>query len=458
MNAVMEWVKANVFIVVFGVIMVAAVVTLPLLSSKMNKQVKETVNQRVQLLTQLSQLQKGEIVPGRTGLPNEQTLQKYEQIARVLGEDAAAVQSAAIEHNRKGREPIKPALSGQRMAIFPEAPPAHLDIVPKNFHEALLDAYGSLLNSIRAGMPPALETLRQELENTRTQFVTQDLRKSTEETLTDEEQSQLTEKLTTMRTSLYVEAAKQVGMYVSMDSLGVPAWNQSDQPSLGELFSWQWQYWVVEDVLNALHQANGAETSVLQAPVKHVLVVQPLDVPVPGASQGNVPPTGAAGGEGFTGAGAGAGEFELGGAAPQPQAPAAAGAAGVEANPKAPVQPNYAVSLSGRYTNPLYDVINVRLQVVVETRRIPEVLDALAKRNFMTVTSLNLKAVDPYQAAGSGFFYGSQPVSELDLNVETVWLRAWTRDFMPVDIKRTLSIPVKTTQPGAAPATPEAEL
>lgn len=453
MNAVLEWVKANVFIVVFGVLMVAAVVTLPLFSSKMNKQVKETVNERVRLLQQLTQLQKGEILPGHTGVPNERTLERYEQIARVMGEDAAAVQTAAIEHNRKGREPLRPALSGQRLPIFPEAPPSHVDIVPRNFHEVLMDAYGGLLHSIGAGTPPAPETLRQELENTHTQFVTQDLRKSKEETLTDEEQRQLTEKLTNMRTSLYVEAAKQIGFYVSMDVLGVPGWNQSNQPSLGELFTWQWEYWVVEDVLNALRHANRNDTTVLKAPVKHVVLLQVLDAPAPGASQGRGPAAGMRGGEGFAGAGAAGDGNEFGGLAPQAQAPA-----GVEANPKAPVQPNYAVSITGRYTNPLYDVINVRLQMIVDTRRIPEVLDALAQYNFMTVTSLNLRTVDTFQAAGAGFFYGSEPVSELDLIVETVWLRAWTRDFMPDEIKTTLSIPVKSAQPGAAPATPEPEM
>lgn len=451
MNAVLEWVKANVFIVVFAVVMVAAVVTLPLFASKMNRQVKATVNQRVQLLNQLSQLQKGEIVPGHPGLPNERTLQRYEEIARVMGEDAAAVQSAAIEHNRKGREPLRPLVSGQRMSIFPEAPDAYRDIVAKPFHEALLDAYGTLLKSIGAGMPPELEVLRQGLENVRVQFITQDLRKSTEEDLTGEEQKQLTEKLSNARMALYVEAARQVRMYASMDVLGVPEWNQANQPSHAELFTLQWQYWVIEDILKALQQANG-DQAVLQAPVKHVLAIQPMDVPSAGASQGGrpAPMGGRSMGDSLSGAGAG----NLGSEMEMP-APAAAGPAGAEANPKAPAPQNFAVSLTGRVTNPLYDVINVRAQLIVESQRLPEVLDALARYNFMTVTALSLRSVDPYASAQSGFFYGSEPIAQVDINIETIWLRAWTREFMPAALKQTLSIPIKPAQ-GAEP--PSADL
>jgi hypothetical protein len=451
MNAVLEWVKANVFIVVFGVIMIAAAVTLPLFSSKMNKQVKATVSQRVQLLQQLSQLQKGEIVPGHQGLPNEKTLQRYEQIARVLGEDAAAVQSAAIEHNRKGREPIKPVVQRQRLSIFPDAPVEVMDVIPRNFHDALMDAYGTLLQSVNAGMPPEAEALRQELENTRTQFITQDLRKSTDENLTDEEQAQLNEKLSSVRTSLYVESAKQIGLYVGMNTLGVPEWSQTDQPSHGELFTWQWQYWIIEDILSALHQANQGEPSVLNGPVKHITFAQVMNVPAPGASQGNPAGANRPMTEGFAGAGAGLGDMDT-------PAPAAQGPAGAEANPKAPIQPNYAASITGRVTNPLYDVINVQLSLVVDTRRIPQVLDAIAKYNFMTVTTLSLRSVDPYAAAQSGFFYGSEPVAEIDMTVETVWLRAWTREFMPVDIKRTLSIPVQAAPTAATPTMPQTDL
>ena len=40
---VLAWVKANVFIVVFGVLMIAALVALPIVSGKLNADVKARV-------------------------------------------------------------------------------------------------------------------------------------------------------------------------------------------------------------------------------------------------------------------------------------------------------------------------------------------------------------------------------------------------------------------------------
>ena len=48
-----------------------------------------------------------------------------------------------------------------------------------------------------------------------------------------------------------------------------------------------------------------------------------------------------------------------------------------------------------------------------------------------------------YAAAGAGYFYGSEPVTEVTLLVETIWLRSWTTPFMPDEVKTSLGIPVE---------------
>ena len=48
---------------------------------------------------------------------------------------------------------------------------------------------------------------------------------------------------------------------------------------------------------------------------------------------------------------------------------------------------------------------------------------------------------DPYQAVAEGFFYGAEPVSNVTLQLETLWLRAWTKLFMPPALKAALGIP-----------------
>jgi hypothetical protein len=86
------------------------------------------------------------------------------------------------------------------------------------------------------------------------------------------------------------------------------------------------------------------------------------------------------------------------------------------------------------------DVRYVNLDIVVETAPIPEVIDAIAQQNFMTVIWLRLNPVDSYEAARDGYYYGPEPVSHLSLQVETVWLRSWTAEHMPAATRSALGI------------------
>ena len=99
------------------------------------------------------------------------------------------------------------------------------------------------------------------------------------------------------------------------------------------------------------------------------------------------------------------------------------------------MKPDYNVSFTGRRTNPLFDVRDVTVRLCVDTARLPAVSDALSRRNFITILDVDLVPDDHYQAAHGGFFYGSEPVSEVTLQLETIWLRSWTTEFMPDDTK-----------------------
>jgi len=86
------------------------------------------------------------------------------------------------------------------------------------------------------------------------------------------------------------------------------------------------------------------------------------------------------------------------------------------------------------------------LDLIVDVERLPEVLDAIAGYNFMTVTSVHLTEVDPFELARQGFVYGSAPVARVRIHIETIWLREWTRRFMPKAIKQALGVPVEEPQ------------
>ncbi len=178
--------------------------------------------------------------------------------------------------------------------------------------------------------------------------------------------------------------------------------------------------------------ANESADSVINAPVKRLISLALVDAP----------PVAVAGG---TGGGAGGG-FGLSGPGSNPRrggkSPGGADAPrGVAANPSAEVRLDFGVSLTGRTSNPLYDVRYVQLVVIVDTQRIPELLDSLVRQNFITVIDVQYDAVDAFDEASNGYFYGGGGVSMLTLELETVWLREWTAAFMPPDLKRALGIP-----------------
>ena len=450
LNTVLEWIKSNIFIVVFVVLMIAAPVAMYIVSSGMNEAVRKEVGDRAQKNAELARLKSSQIqmpdgqqVPG---LVNDEFLARYRQIADKAGKDAKEVQDAALAHNRKSHGLV---MEG----VFPEIPEHVREVRPRHFHEALMAAYGQLLAEVKAGSPPTLESMRDELDLRRRQFIAQDLKKSTDAKLEPDELKRVTDELGNIRMAKYTESARSIGMYLSADALNLPGFDPANQPTVGELFAWQWQYWVIEDLLRALQQANSKDQSVVTAPVKHVRLLDVRNVPAGSASQDSS--GGGAGGNGGAGA---FGTFGSGGggegADPSMgdgtgEGAGAAAPVGMPADPRAPVPVDYRASLTGRTSNPLYDVINVDLELVVETERLPQVLDAISTYNFMTVTGMSLSAADSFAAAEDGYFYGAKPVSTVNMTVETVWLRAWTKESMPASVKQQLKI--ADTPPAANP-------
>lgn len=424
MSAVLAWIKSNLASVIFIVVMVVALVSLPILAGRLNRSIQDQMKDRVGQHRDLVKLEKTDVKIGNpvsghqiseTALVNKRLLDRLLEVTEAETADATRVQEAAELHNRKGRGVLLDRL-------FPEPPPAEREVLPEAFHHRLDSAYEQLLERVGAGSPPSLEVMRDEILRREDNFRNQTLQKDVGDPLDEEEQRQLQEALTEQRMSLYAEQAERIGLYATIEALNVPRWEQARQPSLSELYDWQWQYWVVEDLLEALAEANrGSATarySVQQAPAKRV-----LDVVVYESDPGE----GGGGGPGASRGDRGRGSD---------------GPTGIKPNPAAEVTRDYGVSFTGRVTNPLYDVRLAEMTLVIETARLPAVMNALARRNFITVLDVDVVPADHYAAARDGYFYGSEPVSEVTLTLETIWLRSWTTPYMPGELKQALHIPV----------------
>jgi hypothetical protein len=238
-------------------------------------------------------------------------------------------------------------------------------------------------------------------------------------------------------------------VYLDEATLNIPQFSLSMIPSPGELFTWQWRYWAVADIVKAIADINAGQTEITSL-VKRVVSLEIIGLPIPdeGSSVGGSRPPG------------GSNPPRPGGGPPQPGGPG--GGLNPTGNPSgpsgSPPRPNPSPSgggspprgggeMSGLFpthtghkSGDLYDLLQVRLTVVVDTNRIPQILDSLASHNFLTVIDLNLRPADKFVAMGAGYDYGAASVSEMTVVLEAAWLRAWTVESMPNSVRKALGI------------------
>jgi hypothetical protein len=233
-----------------------------------------------------------------------------------------------------------------------------------------------------------------------------------------------------------------VSFYADPQLFKLPPWNNATMAALpmAELFEWQWTYWIHEDVLEALALANTGSASVIDAPVKHLLAaaVRPESFVAAATSAGTGAAAPGAGGS-AGGSGSRPGKRNPGGD-DEGGSPRGATAGGAPVDPRREAPLDFTLTFTGRKTNPLYDVRYVSLSLVVDPVRLPVVIDALARRNFITVVGLELSEADPFDALPRGFYYGSGALARVEMTLETVWLRSWTKDFMPAEVRAALGI------------------
>ena len=157
--------------------------------------------------------------------------------------------------------------------------------------------------------------------------------------------------------------------------------------------------WIQEDIVAAIQNANAQATNILDAPIKHLVR---MDVEF-GPDQ-------------YVRAGAGkakGGDDEGGGSAITTD---------VHGAPAV-----WSKSPTGRVCNDLYDVVHFDLVLRVDARKVPQVIAALERNQMVTVLKTNVVAIDSAaERKQSGFVYGNEPVVELTLQCEILFLRSWT--------------------------------
>lgn len=422
----MNWVKANWLIIVLSVIAVAALPVMFFFSMKLNRTLREQVNTQVQadmkevsnstVTYSVPDVQKpdGKSFEVKTDV-NERLTKLFATSRDAIKRESSQIGGAAVKFNEGEHRPL---VNG----LFPQPSASDRNRVMNQFAREYIERLpGQILESANAKPPLDAAILGSRLR---------DYKNGREETaqavggageMTAEDAAKLNQELLAARIDQYKVWANQITMYASPTALTevIPAAIPNPLPTMSQLWDWQTRAWILNDVFKAMSLANSSsgsgDGSVLSGVVKRLIKIQ-----VDSADFQNVS---------------------------DEQAPADAGMdlSASTVTTKNPVTPNYAVSLSGRYSGPstgnqYYDLRKVTLDLVVAPDKLPALFDAIASVNFMTVLKCDLMPAEVEADLREGYYYGNDHVMRAVIVVETVWLREWTKKYMPPVVRQSLGV------------------
>jgi hypothetical protein len=421
MKKYLDWVKKHLFFVVFLAIAILAFPVMFVISSGMNSGVRKTVEDDTRSLSQKLNALKVNysvepVMPGMPGYsasrpPNAATT---DALKGLIGQSIEQVDLARGLVTAFNRNDFQPIIEG----LFPK--PAEADSVAKRdaMSRRWVSWNADFLRDAGAGRPPAPEEVARRVEEKRLREVDRLLGVNPDAAaITPELEAEIRAALVQERVNAYSGPAQQsILFYASPTSLAsVAPFTGTSVPELELCWEWQWVSWVNQMLIDAVRTANENDLAVAQAPVKRLELIQVEPLAYPGGS------TSIAG----------------------------------DLTQEIPVR--FDGSLSGRAYSPdspnaLYDIRYATMRMIVSSKRIPEILDAFASSNLITVIDLDIAAVDDLQAlADAGYHFGGEHVVRMQIRVETIWLREWTREFMPPIVRARLGVKPPEGQENESP-------
>ena len=438
MNKLVPWLKSN-WLSLSAILLALIVAPVAMFfaaswRASVLKTVEGNVNQDISSLNAIDvTYQVQPFLSGQEGIsvktvPNEASTQAVTAILERVLSESAQVRDEALAFNQGGKRPLITGSSPQEN-LFPE--PADESSRLRLLSRMVAEwprAHQELLRRNHIGMPLSADQVVAALEQVQRQEISRLDSGQPGRTLTAEEQAEISRILSERRLQIYRNEARRVTAYADAAVFhGVKPWGATAVLPLETAWQWQTLFWVHEEIIRAVVNANadtvGGWLPVYDAPVKRI-----ESVTVSGPSKSAQAPTG------------GFGDSDSG----------SAGADGSEAQPagddKAELIRDFSLSHTGRASwpvmaNPIYDIRYVDIQMIVSSERLPTVLAAFPRTNFMTVVGLSFSDYDPTNDLREGFDYGSDHLVRANIRSESVWLRCWMKQWMPPKVRAALGIP-----------------
>jgi hypothetical protein len=433
MSGVLGFVKQNIWIVLLTIVTIAILPTAYIFSSGWNKSLREDLEKRaneafrsVDVSVEYRALQidpTADPISTPGVAPNPRLNEFYRDLRTTQQEQLETVISRAEEFNQRGREPLVEGLFPEPEGTVAQAETKRIAMGEQFTARKADNAYQRLLDSINAGPPVEIPSLMDQIDDLVARR--EDEREAelgAQQQMDEEAKAALQEDLVDLRLGAYASRASEISVYADMGIF--PALDMSFKnlpqvhpnpigrpPPIRYCYVWQHDYWVLQDVFDAIRAMNtddtGEMTTVTNSLIKRIISLR-IDGPL---------------------------VFPDGG---DPQQTAVTGPDQQE------IKTDYGYSVTGRYSDPdnrLYDVRLVDLSVVTEMARLPELFDGLAKTNFITVIGFDMNPVDLYSDLNLGYYYGEERVVRADLKLEVLLLRSWTEPLMPDNIRSRLGLP-----------------
>jgi hypothetical protein len=445
-KGVMGWIKSNLLIVISTVVILVSLPTGWLLSSGWNKKVRAEQEKRANdAYNKIKNARVNYVIPSL--LPDEEPWSESQAPNPYLTEfvktqreqrisQASSIVGEVESFNRDGHELLAKDLLPVPVRSGAEETALKVDFLVRMAGDTDLgrkSIYADVFPTIGAGGPPDLVKLATTIQDVQERETQRMLAEGGAGSLTPEQQDELRKLLMERRIAEAQRRAKEISLYADLSSFDpqgfgaetsiIPpaerrARGTTAPPALAEIFGWNFDYWVVSDLLRAINLANldakGERNNVENAAVKRIERISVKRLPLFGAGAGM-------------------------------------GASGDEYTTESAEGADPTVSITGRVSTAAYDVVPAKLTLIVDATRIPDIIKAFAETNLMTVLDVDLSEVDVWEQLRQGYFYGSDaPVVRADLLVETVWLRSWTAQFMPADVKAALGIEETEEAPDTA--------
>lgn len=439
MKKLVPWLKSNwVSMTAILVALLAAPVAMYFAGSwraSVLKSVENNVNQDISSLNaidvtyQVQPFLSGQQEISVKTVPNEASTKAVTAILERVLAESAAVRDEALAFNQRD---MRPLITGPTVEenLFPEPvdESSRLRLLSRMVAE-WPRAHEELLRRNQIGMPLSADQVIAALQQVQRQEVSRLDAGQPGRTLTPDEQAEIARILSERRLQIYRNEARRVTAYADAAVFkGVRPWGSTTVLPLEVAWQWQTLFWVHAEIIRAVVTANadtvGGWLPVYDAPVKRIesITVSGPSKPGQASSPG-------------------------GGGDRDPSAPASDGSEPQPAgDEKAELARDFSQSHTGRSSwpamaNPIYDIRYVDIDMIVSSERLPAVLAAFPKTNFMTVVGLSFADFDPSADLREGFDYGSEHLVRASIRVETVWLRGWMKQWMPAKVRAALGIP-----------------